>query len=103
MPLRVVITEGARANYTRAYTLIEGFEAEYLFADRGYGSDTGVRQARRQRQFGIGLFGRISCDDTIQSPNNLTCSLDAHRFLLFGDSELSLRDGADTRHEYREG
>jgi transposase len=48
MPLRVVVTDGARADCTQAGTLIEGLTAEHLLADKGYDSDAIVEQAQRQ-------------------------------------------------------
>jgi len=46
MPLRVIITEGARADCTQAETLIEGIEAEHLLADRAYDSDAIIEKAQ---------------------------------------------------------
>ena len=48
MPLRIVITEGTCADCTQAATLIEGIDAQYLLADKGYDSDAIVEQAQRQ-------------------------------------------------------
>jgi transposase len=48
MPLRVLATEGARADCTEAAKLIEGITAEHLIADKGYDSDAIVEQAQRQ-------------------------------------------------------
>jgi transposase len=39
MPIRIIITKGTTADCKQAIPLIEGFEAEYLLADRGYDSD----------------------------------------------------------------
>ena len=36
MPVRFFITSGTTADYTITARLIEGFQAEYLLADRGY-------------------------------------------------------------------
>ncbi len=36
MPVRVLITQGTTADCTQASRLIEGFDADYLLADRGY-------------------------------------------------------------------
>ena len=36
MPLRVLVTDGPTADCTQAHTLIEGLDASYLRADRGY-------------------------------------------------------------------
>jgi transposase len=48
MPLRVIVTEGTRADCAEAEELIDGFEAEYLIADRGYDSEAIVRKAKAQ-------------------------------------------------------
>ena len=48
MPLRVFITQGTRADCTQAGSLIEGFTAENLLADRGYDSNAIVKQAKDQ-------------------------------------------------------
>jgi transposase len=48
MPIRVVITEGAVADCTKACDLIAGIEADYLLADRGYDTDAIVAQALSQ-------------------------------------------------------
>ena len=39
MPLRVVVTEGTRADCKQACALIDGLSAEALLADRGYDSN----------------------------------------------------------------
>ena len=39
MPVRFFITSGTTADYTITARLIEGFQAEYLLADRGYDTD----------------------------------------------------------------
>ncbi len=39
MPIRILITEGTRADCKEAIDLIKGIDAEYLLADRGYDSD----------------------------------------------------------------
>jgi transposase len=46
MPLRAVITQGTTADCAQAVALIDGFEPEYLLADRGYDSDAVVDQAK---------------------------------------------------------
>jgi transposase len=48
MPLRALITQGTTADCTQAVALIQGFEAEYLLADRGYDTDTVINQAATQ-------------------------------------------------------
>jgi len=46
MPVRAIITEGTRADCTQADALIEGFDAQYLLADKGYDSNEIVENAR---------------------------------------------------------
>ena len=48
MPIRILVTQGTRADCTQAVRLIEGMNAEYLLADRGYDSDAIVVQAENQ-------------------------------------------------------
>ena len=48
MPVRVLITEGTTADCTQAERLIEGIDAAYLLADRGYDSDKIIQQAESQ-------------------------------------------------------
>lgn len=45
MPVRVVITEGTRADCKEACALIDGLSAEALLADRGYDTDEIVEKA----------------------------------------------------------
>lgn len=45
MPARFFITSGTTADCTVAAQLIEGFQAEYLLADRGYDTDAIVLKA----------------------------------------------------------
>lgn len=48
MPVRVIITAGPTADCTQAGQLIEGINAEYLLADRGYDSNEIVSRAQLQ-------------------------------------------------------
>ena len=48
MPVRVVITQGTTADCRLGSTLIEGIDAEYLLADRGYDTDAMIEQAKKQ-------------------------------------------------------
>ena len=48
MPVRVIVTEGTRADCTQAGRLIEGLTAEQLLADKGYDCDAIVEQAESQ-------------------------------------------------------
>ena len=45
MPVRVIITDGTVADCSMADELIEGFDADYLLADRGYDTDQVIEQA----------------------------------------------------------
>ena len=47
MPLRAIITEGTAADCGQAVNLIEGIDAEYLLADRGYDTND-ILQAAEQ-------------------------------------------------------
>ena len=47
MPVRIVVTEGTRADCKEACTLIDGLSAEALLADRGYDTDEIVEMAIR--------------------------------------------------------
>ncbi|WP_394373313.1 IS5 family transposase [Marinobacter xestospongiae] len=47
-PLRLILTAGQASEYGQAQALIEGFQAEYVLADKGYDSDgfvTAIREA----------------------------------------------------------
>ena len=48
MPLRVLVTEGTRADCAEAGTLIEGLVAALLIADKGYDSTAIIQQAQHQ-------------------------------------------------------
>lgn len=48
MPVRVIVTEGTKADCTQAFRLIDGLTAEQLLADKGYDSDAIVEQAEKQ-------------------------------------------------------
>ena len=48
MPLRVAITQGTTADSEQASCLIQGFDAEYLIADKGYDTNAIVQQAKSQ-------------------------------------------------------
>ena len=48
MPLRVIITDGTRADCKEAVALIDGFKARALLADRGYDTDEVVETALRK-------------------------------------------------------
>ncbi len=44
MPVRMAVTSGTVADCTKACSLIEGIDAEYLLADKGYDSDAFVEK-----------------------------------------------------------
>ena len=46
MPVRILITEGTRADCSQAEHLIEGIDAEYLLADKGYDSDKIIEKVK---------------------------------------------------------
>ena len=48
LPVRVLITEGTRADCTQASRLMEGIDADDLIADQGYDTDTILEQAAAQ-------------------------------------------------------
>lgn len=48
MPVRIFITQDTTADCTQADRLIEGIDADYLLADRGYDSNAIVEQVRKQ-------------------------------------------------------
>ena len=48
LPFRVLITQGTTADCTPAGRLIENISADYLLADKGYDSDTVIKQAKDQ-------------------------------------------------------
>ncbi len=48
MPIRVLVTQGSTADCTQASTLIEGLDADYLLADRGYDTNALIDQAKAQ-------------------------------------------------------
>ncbi|WP_317705330.1 IS5 family transposase [Methylomarinovum caldicuralii] len=48
LPVRMVVTAGPTADCSQAATLIEGIDAQYLLADKGYDSDALIAQAKEQ-------------------------------------------------------
>jgi len=38
-PVRLLLTAGQASEYDQANELIEGFDADYVLADKGYGND----------------------------------------------------------------
>ena len=49
MPVRVIVTDGTVADCSKACELIDGFDADYLLADRGYDTDVVIEQAGEVR------------------------------------------------------
>jgi len=47
MPVRIIITEGTRADCELALALIEGILAEFLFADKGYDTNEILEYAKK--------------------------------------------------------
>jgi transposase len=47
MPVRIIATEGTRADCKIALPLIEGILAEFLFADKGYDTNEIIDYARK--------------------------------------------------------
>ena len=45
MPVRVIITDGTVADCSKADELIDGIDADYLLADRGYDTDSVIEHA----------------------------------------------------------
>ena len=48
MPVRMAVTAGTAADCTQAEALIDGIDAEYLLADRGYDTDKALAAARER-------------------------------------------------------
>ena len=48
MPVRMLITEGTRADCSQVEHLIEGIDADYLLADKGYDSDRIIEKAKER-------------------------------------------------------
>ncbi len=46
LPLRVIVTEGTRADCTQAERLTQGICADYLIADKGYDTDLVIKNAQ---------------------------------------------------------
>ncbi len=50
-PVRLLLTAGQTSEYTQAEALIEGFEAGYVLADKGYDSDQFVSAIEKTMQY----------------------------------------------------
>lgn len=77
MPVRILLTEGTRADCTQAAALSEGLIAEHLLADRGYDSDAIVEQATQQ-----GMQVVIPPRKNRKTPRAYDAALYRHRHLL---------------------
>jgi hypothetical protein len=60
MPVRVLVTEGARADCTKAGELIEGIDAQCLLADRGYDTNEIVENAFMHLKCWCGIATRYA-------------------------------------------
>ena len=66
MPVRMLITEGTRADCSQAEHLIEGIDAEYLLADKGYDSDKIMEKAKEGGMIlVIPLIGVVFLDESM--------------------------------------
>ena len=45
-PIRLLLTKGQTSDHTKAQALIEGFNADYVIADKGYDSDSFIAAIR---------------------------------------------------------
>ena len=45
MPVRIIVTSGTTADCSQAVALIDGIDAQYLLADRGYDSNKLIKTA----------------------------------------------------------
>ena len=60
MPVRILLTSGTTADCTQAHALIEGLNALYLLADRGYDSNA-IRDAAAARGVWANIPNRSNC------------------------------------------
>ncbi len=77
MPLRMLVTSGTVADCSQAATLIEGLDAHYLLADKGYDSDAVVTQAEAS-----GMNAVIPPRRNRKQPRNYDKALYRHRHLV---------------------
>ena len=77
MPLRMLVTLGTVVDCSQAATLIEGLDALYLLADKGYDSDTVVTQAEES-----GMNAVIPPRRNRKQPRNYDKALYRHRHLV---------------------
>lgn len=97
MPVRVLATQGTRADCAKADDLIAGFAADHLIADKGYDSDAIVRQAHAQ-----GMKVQIPSRIHRKTPRALDRALYRHRHLVENAFEQLKRwRGLATRYAKR--
>ncbi len=77
MPVRIVITSGTTADCSQAETLIDGFDAEHLLADRGYDSNAIVEKAGQQ-----GMQVQIPSQKNRKVAREYDCEFYRHRHLV---------------------
>ncbi len=94
MPVRIVITAGTVADCTQASALIEGLDAPYLLADKGYDSDDLVAQAKAR-----GMTAVIPPRRNRKQPREYDRDLYRHRHLVENAFlHLKRRRGIATRY-----
>ncbi|WP_240669003.1 IS5 family transposase [Dyella sp. M7H15-1] len=77
MPVRILVTEGTRADCSQAAELIKDIPAEHLMADKGYDSDAIVEQAHEQ-----GMQAHIPPRKNRKEPRDYDTYLYRHRHLV---------------------
>ncbi len=94
MPLRMLVTSGTVADCSQAATLIEGLDAQYLLADKGYDSDALVTKVETS-----GMKAVIPPRRNRKQPRNYDKALYRHRHLV-GNAFLHLKhwQGIATRY-----
>ena len=76
LPVRIVITEGSRADCTQAGRLIEGIDADHPIADKGYDTDAILKPAAAQGMNAVILpkknrVTQRSCDEDLYKLRHL--------------------------------
>jgi transposase len=77
MPIRAIVTDGTTADCTKAAELIDGLDAKYLLADKGYDSDQIVNSAINQ-----GIIPVIPPKSNRKTPRIYDKDLYKHRHLI---------------------
>ena len=91
MPVRFFITSDTTADCTVAARLIEGFQAEYLLADRGYDTDAIILQAMEQDMIPVIPSKKIG--NSYVNTTNISTKFDISLRML----SCSSKDGAILR------